>query len=139
MRGAILGAIVMIGIAAGAEAAGTNDWSGVYGREAWYRAQNGPEQVFVGKLEAVKPPPASTLMRTSRYRLGERTLYTRGRQEPALDARVGMQVEIRGKAVDTNLEGQRLHEIWPGDVRAATATPAVQAPIHKPEPPSPHL
>lgn len=103
---------------AAAPAAG-GEWRNLFADEAWYKGQAGDEQVFTGTLEAVKPPEVSALMRDSLYRLGDRNIYTGAKKIPALDALVGRKVEIRGKAVDMNLEGQNLKEIWPAAVRAA--------------------
>jgi len=36
-----------------------------------------------------------------------------------LDRLVGQAVEIRGKAVDMELEGQNLKEVWPAAIRPA--------------------
>lgn len=82
------------------------------------RQAAGPEQVFTGLLEQLPAPPRfSTLMRSHAYRLGDRKIA--GRRVPALDALVGRQVEIRGKALDMSLEGQDIREIIPAAIRAA--------------------
>ncbi len=107
---------IRIGIAA---AAGGGKWQDLFATKDWYKNQRGAEQVFKGKLVAVgRAGGDSTLMRTSHYKLGERTIYTGARKSPALDKLVGKNVEIRGKPVDMNLEGQSLKEIWPAAVRA---------------------
>ena len=95
-------------------------WTPVFEQEQWYKQQDSPEQIFTGALEAVPPPQASTLMRVSLYRLGDRTVYTTGKKVAALDALVGKKVDIRGKAYDMELEGQSVKEIWPGAIRAAS-------------------
>jgi hypothetical protein len=95
------------------------EWQKLFAEEAWYKNQRGSETNFSGTLEAVQPPMASTLMRTSLYKLGGRSIYTGPRRVPALDALTGKQVVIRGKAVDMALEGQTVREIWPAAVRAA--------------------
>jgi len=105
----------LAGVAWAAEA--TADWVKVYADENWYRQQAGEEEVFRGKLEAVEPPQADTLMREALYKLGDRTIYTGGKKLPALDALAGKQVEIRGKAVDMELSGVAVREIWPGAIR----------------------
>jgi hypothetical protein len=97
-------------------------WTALFAEESWYKQQAGNEAIFHGKLEAIgRAPMASTLMRTSLYKLGGRTIYTGAKKVPALDALVGSEVEIRGKAVDMELEGQNLKEIWPAAVRTAGA------------------
>lgn len=113
---AVFAAVVaVLGTVVGAEG-----WQPLFEKEGWYRQQAGKEIVFRGKLEAVKDADRpSTLMRTSYYRLGDRTVYTGARRVAALDALVGKEVEIRGKAVDMELEGQSLREIWPAAVRIA--------------------
>jgi hypothetical protein len=92
-------------------------WIKLFADADWYKQQPGKETVFRGKLEAVQPPQVSTLMRNAYYKLAGRTIYTGGQKVAALDKRVGAEVEIRGKAVDMNLEGQALKEIWPASVR----------------------
>jgi hypothetical protein len=95
-------------------------WIKLFADEAWYKQQEGKEQVFGGKLEAVpQSGDAGILMRTSYYKLGSRTIYTGARKVKALDNLVGKKVDIRGKEVLMNLEGQALDEIWPAAVRAA--------------------
>lgn len=86
----------------------------------WYKQQPGKEEVFRGKLESVQPPQASTLMRNAFYKLAGRAIYTGGKKVDALDKRVGAEVEIQGKAVDMNLEGQSIKEIWPASVRTVS-------------------
>src|SRR5438105_4763274 len=93
-------------------------WTPVFADEQWYKDQAGAEQVVAGTLEAVPEAGPGTLMRPAQYRLGNRTLYTAGKKHAALDALVGQKVEIRGKVVDMELEGQAVHELWPGAVRA---------------------
>ncbi|HYE19769.1 MAG TPA: ThuA domain-containing protein [Tepidisphaeraceae bacterium] len=88
--------------------------------EKWYKESKEKEQTFVGTLEAV--PNAGGIgivMRASHYKLGDRTVFTGGKKVKALDDLVGKKVEIKGKAVEMELEGQNLKEIWPGQVRAA--------------------
>ena len=95
-------------------------WQKLFENEEWYKGQAGKEETFTGTLEAVKGAGGpSILMRTSFYRLGERTIYTGARKVKVLDELVGKKVEIRGKAVDMELEGQNLKEIWPAAVRLA--------------------
>jgi hypothetical protein len=98
-------------------------WIKLFADESWYKTQAGKEQVFSGKLEAIKVNPnmATTLMRTSYYRLGKRTIYTGAKKVEALDSLAGKNVEIRGKAYDINLEGQAVSEIWPAEIRQVEA------------------
>ncbi len=96
-------------------------WQKLFADEAWYKGQAGAERIFTGKLEGVPVGGPSTLQRNSLYKLGDRNIYTGAKKIPALDALVGKNVEIRGKAVDMNLEGQELKEIWPAEVREAGA------------------
>jgi hypothetical protein len=67
----------------------------------------------------------SIMMRASFYKLGTRNLYTGAGKVAALDALVGKKVEIRGKAVEMELEGRKLREIWPATVRKAVAVAEV--------------
>ncbi|MBI5725406.1 MAG: hypothetical protein HZA50_15725 [Planctomycetes bacterium] len=110
-------------------------WIKLFADEDWYKNQAGKEQVFAGKLEAIKvnPDQATTLMRTSYYRMGGRNIYTGGKKVKELDGLVGKNVEIRGKTYDINLEGQAVSEIWPAEIRQAEAG-ASTAPA--PPPPS---
>jgi hypothetical protein len=69
-------------------------------------SQAGKETVFAGQLEAVpQAEGAWVLQRASYYKLGGRTIYTGARRIETLDRLVGQAVEIRGKAVDMELEG----------------------------------
>jgi hypothetical protein len=97
------------------------EWRKLFADEAWYKNQAGQEQVFTGTLEGIPVVEGmvTTLQRDSYYKLGGRTIYTGAKKLPALDQLVGKKVEIRGKPVDMNLEGQNLKEIWPAEVREA--------------------
>lgn len=95
-------------------------WTRLFADEQWYKAQTTDEQQFVGTLQAVPNADLpSTLMRTSYYRLGRRTMYTAAKKVPALDGLVGKRVVIRGKPYDIELSGQAVSEIWPAAVRLA--------------------
>lgn len=96
------------------------EWQLLFANEDWYKQQDGKEQEFTGKLEAVPPLDGATmLMRDAFYKLGNRTIHTAGQKHPTLDKLVGKQVIIRGKAVDMELEGTNLHELWPVAIRLA--------------------
>jgi hypothetical protein len=93
-------------------------WVEACGGEGWYKGQEGKEEIFTGVLKA--NPAAerpSTLMRTHYYVLGEWRVFTGGRRVKALEKLVGRPVRILGKAVEMNLEGQHLKELWPNGVR----------------------
>jgi hypothetical protein len=95
-------------------------WLPLFDAQQWYKNQQGRETVFRGELQSVPNAGGpSTLQRTSYYRLGQRTIYTGARRLPVLDRLVGRQVELRGKAVDFELEGQSVREIWPAACRPA--------------------
>jgi hypothetical protein len=99
------------------EAAGSTEIK-LFAEENWYKDQGFHEQEFAGKLEAVpQAGGASTLMRTSYYRLGSRMIYTSGKKVAALDVLVGKNVVIRGKPYYLALEGQAVSEIWPAAIR----------------------
>jgi type 1 glutamine amidotransferase len=94
-------------------------WKDVSRGEKWYQDQKAvKEQTFGGVLEAVANAEGpSTLQRTRYYKLGDRMVFTGAKKSPALDALVGRRVEVRGKAVEMELEGQKLNELWAGQVR----------------------
>ena len=96
-------------------------WKDVARNEKWYKEQrDANERTFTGLLEPVPDAGGpSTLQRTRHYKLGDRMVFTAGRKHPALDALVGKRVDVRGKAVDMELEGRQLKELWPGQVRPA--------------------
>src|SRR5258706_1411559 len=88
--------------------------------EKWYRDSKEKEQAFTGTLESL-PAPAEVgvSMRNHFYKLGDRLVFIGGKKNKSLDALIGKTVEIRGKAIDIELEGQQLHELWPALVRPA--------------------
>lgn len=94
-------------------------WQRVSGDEKWYRDnKEAKEENLTGVLEAVPAVGGpTTLQRTSYYKLDGRSVFSGGKKHPALDALVGKKVEIRGKAVSLELEGQKLNEIWVGQIR----------------------
>ncbi len=122
----VLAAATAIAVEKGADPAG--DAIKLFADEGWYKQQPGKEEVFRGKLEAVQPPQASSLMRVAWYKLAGRALYTGGKQLPELDKLVGFAIEIQGKAVDMHLEGQEIKEIWPASVRAVNSPTDVGKP-----------
>jgi hypothetical protein len=122
---AVAGWTMVAGNTMAADNAPGGNWVRIFADEDWYRQQAGEKRVFVGTLEAVKPPELSTLMRQALYRLGDRTIYTAARKHPSLDAFVGKEVNLLGKAVDMELEGQSVREIWPESIRAE-ANPAAR-------------
>ena len=133
---AFLAAVCLLALAASAGAASVAPapWENLFAEEDWYRQQAGEEQVLRGKLEALAPPQASTLMRSALYKLGDRTIYTGAKKLPALDGLAGKTVEIRGKAVDMELSGQAVREIWPAAIRPVFIRPEfVVAPPPQPE------
>lgn len=100
-------------------AANTGRWEEVYANEPWYLKQAGEEMQFSGVLaRAPDSGLGSAMQRAAVYRLGDRPVYTGGQTLPALEARVGRPVLIRGKAVAFPLEGQQVQEIWPAAVRS---------------------
>lgn len=104
------------------EKAGIGNWKKLYEDEPWYKDHKQPEGVFTGTLQRHKEPEFSTLMRSHRYKLGDRFLYP-GQKNDELERLIGKTVEIRGKPYDVELEGQSVREIWPGAIRAAGSTP----------------
>ena len=120
---------VLNGAKAGTNAVGGVDvkaWQKLFADEEWYKKQKGEEHVFGGTLEGLPVDSGmNMMMRASFYKLGARNLYTGAGKVAALDALVGKKVEIRGKAVEMDLEGQKLRELWPATVREAGADAAV--------------
>lgn len=107
---------------------GEGEWIELFADRRWYKNQAGKERVFTGVLQSVPGAGGpSTLMRAAYYRLGRYRIYTGARKHPALDKLVGKPVQIRGKAVEMNLEGRHLSEIWPAAVRRIR--PAVPRPM----------
>jgi type 1 glutamine amidotransferase len=101
-------------------------WRDVAGNEKWYRDNKDvKERTFTGTLEAASANPGevTVVQRKALYKLGDRTIFTAGKKNAALDALVGQRVDIKGKAVDMELEGKPLHEIWPAAVRPAKPQP----------------
>jgi len=97
-------------------------WVDVSNNEAWYREKKDVKELtFTGELVAVPEASgvAGTLQRQHFYTLGDRVIFTGGKKSKALDAMAGKKVEIRGKAVEMELEGQNLNELWPASVRPA--------------------
>jgi hypothetical protein len=116
----LLSAILSLAISSQAWA--EEKWDALFEKEAWYKDHEGKETVFRGVLKTVpKAGGVSTFQRSTYYKLGERTIYTGAKRVPALDRLADKHVEIRGKAVDFELEGQNVKEIWPAAVRAAPA------------------
>lgn len=123
--------LVLMAASARAAESGTDpagDAIKLFADEGWYKQQPGKELVFRGKLEAVQPPQASSLMRNARYRLADRAVYTGGQKVSALDNLVGSVIEVRGKAVDMHLEGQEIKEIWPASAQAVKRAPDLPKP-----------
>ena len=95
-------------------------FTNVMGNEKTYKESKAKEEMFTGTLEAIpEAGGVGIVMRTSFYKLGDRTVFTAGKKDKTLDGLVGKKVAIKGKANDMALEGQQLKEIWPGSVRAA--------------------
>lgn len=132
--GVVSGLLVVaaVTIAVGAEqAAAGGDVTKLFADESWYKNRAGEETVFTGKLEGVKGAGmATTLMRSAFYKLGDRTIYTGAKTVQALDELVGQTVEIRGKAVDMELEGRSVREIWPASVKPLKSAPSAGQPAN---------
>jgi hypothetical protein len=96
-------------------------WQNVNGGEKWYQDQKAvKEQTFTGTLEAAPAAQgATTLQRTALYKLAGKSVFTGGKKVKALDALVGQKVEIKGKAVKMELEGQNVDEVWVAQIRPA--------------------
>ncbi|MDD4891241.1 MAG: hypothetical protein PHU85_15075 [Phycisphaerae bacterium] len=115
--------------------ANDGQWTALFSGEQWYKTQTTAEQEFSGTLTAVpQAGGASTLQRSSYYRLGNRNIYTGAKKVDALDKLVGKKVTVRGKPYDINLEGQSVTEIWPGAVRVDDAKGDTPKPAPAPAP-----
>lgn len=121
-------------------------WTKLFADEPWYKRRKGAETSIMGTLQAVPNAGGmSTLQRTCHYRIGKYRLYTAARKHPDLDKLVGKPVQIRGKIVEMNLEGQHLREVWPAAIRPGVmrvgrpVVPGVSRPIRgiKPRPLAP--
>ena len=85
-------------------------------------------RVFRGRLATVpRTDVATTLQRAYHYRLGRQMIYTGGTNN-VLNRLVGKEVEIQGKLIEMELEGQLIREIWPGAVRATKDTDNARKP-----------
>jgi type 1 glutamine amidotransferase len=95
-------------------------WQDIMNNDKNYRDKKDVKETsFTGTLEAIPADGVTTTQRASFYKLGDQTIFTGGKKNGAMDALIGKKVEIRGKAVDMELEGKQLHEIWPASVRSA--------------------
>ena len=107
-------------LAGGPAVAAAREWTKLFADEKWYKDLEAKEETFAGTLEAV--PDADKpgiLMRTSYYKLGDRTIYTVAKKVKVLDDLVGKKVEFLGKPFGAEIEGKAISEIWPAAVRAA--------------------
>src|SRR3954470_20076373 len=92
----------------------------LFGAESWYQGQPGQEQTFVGILHRAGRGGQVGFGRFNPYRLlmgnegnkSVREVYVGGKPE-LLALYVGKKVQLIGKAVDMEVEGQEHHEIWP--------------------------
>jgi hypothetical protein len=100
----------------------------LFGKEAWYKDQNGKEQTFVGVLQLTPQAKGGTgTGRNNAYRLelGDkkyRDVYTSG-NDAVLKPYVGYTVKFTGKAVDADVEGKKYPEIWPSFIELVPAPP----------------
>jgi type 1 glutamine amidotransferase len=95
-------------------------WHDIGTDKAYRDNEDIKEKTYTGVLEAVANPGLpGILQRASFYKLNDLMVFTGGKKNRELDALVGKKVEIRGKAMDMELEGKQLHELWPASVRPA--------------------
>jgi type 1 glutamine amidotransferase len=95
-------------------------WQDINTDKAYRDNKDVKEKSYIGVLEAVANPGLpGVLQRASFYKLNDLMVFTGGKKNKELDALVGKKVEIKGKAVDMELEGKQLHELWPASVRPA--------------------
>jgi hypothetical protein len=104
----------------------------LFAKEAWYKDQKAKEQTFAGVLQYT--PRAKEVVGTGRfnaYRLEMgnkkyREVYVAG-NEAALKPYVNYMVKITGNAVDTEVEGTKHAEIWPGYVELVALPPKAES------------
>lgn len=95
-------------------------WQDIGTDKAYRDNKDVKEKSYIGTLEAVPNAGApGILQRASFYKLNDLMVFTGGKKNRELDALMGKKVEIKGKAVDMELEGKQLHELWPASVRPA--------------------
>lgn len=95
-------------------------WQDIGTDKAYRDNKDVKEKSYIGVLEAVPNPGLpGILQRASFYKLNDLMVFTGGKKNGTLDGLVGKKVEIKGKAVDMELEGKKVHELWPASVRPA--------------------
>jgi hypothetical protein len=129
----------------------------VFAKEAWYKDQPGKEETFegvltkkkgdgdIGLVQRFNPYQLTTVTETTAVvpkRRGRnllilekrtvkkeitRDIHVAGKTD-ILDDFVGKKVKLTGKAVDTTLEGQALHEIWPARIELQEDMDKAEAP-----------
>lgn len=98
--------------------------SQLFADEQWYKQARQQERVFEGVIRK-EPSPMATSGRWNPVRLhsNQRQMWEvyLGAKTDILDAYVGRQVRITGKAIDMNVEGQEHREIWPAQIELVVA------------------
>lgn len=102
----------------------------LFAKEAWYKGEKSKEGTFVGVLQyAPREKDAAGTGRFNAYRLEMgnkkyREVYVAG-NEAVLKPYVGYTVKFTGKAVDTDVEGTKHAEIWPGYIELVPLPPKI--------------
>jgi len=102
----------------------------LFAKEAWYKDEKAKEEAFTGVLQYT--PRAKDAGGTGRYNayrleMGDkkyRDVYVAG-NETALKPYVNYMVKITGKAVETEADGAKHAEIWPGFIELVPLPPKV--------------
>jgi type 1 glutamine amidotransferase len=97
-------------------------WVDVSKGEKWYQEKKDvKEQTFTGKLLGIPGVAGQVgiLQRSHYYKLDDRTIFTGGKRSDRLEKMLGQDVEVRGRVVEQELEGQKLVELWVASVRPA--------------------
>jgi hypothetical protein len=100
----------------------------LFAKEVWYKEEKAKEQTFTGVLQYVpRAKDAVGLWRYNAFRLemGDkkyREVYLAG-NKAILKPYTGYMVKFTGKAVDTDVEGTKHAEIWPGFIELVPLPP----------------
>ena len=91
----------------------------VFGRETWYRAVRGDEEIFAGVLEKLPRGGRNSyvLVMNDNGQAFSREVFT-GDDPRILLPFVNSKVKVIGTAMTLKVEGRRVHEIWPAKVEA---------------------
>jgi hypothetical protein len=103
------------------QASGEIDSEILFPDEEWNKFPAEDVQTFTGTLERASEEQSAILQREYSYRLKESDskitdIYTGGEND-ILNKHLDHKVEIKGKLVEFELEGTKVREIWPSEIR----------------------